>query len=113
MTDFVYKICSRAAFRAAEASGALEPSRDDARDGYIHLSSKTQLAGTLERHFRGERGLVLLRVAPERLPKGALRWEAARDGQLFPHLYGSLPVSAVVHVSDIEDAEPRKLPAEL
>lgn len=113
MTDSVYKVCSRAAFREAEASGTLEPSRDDARDGYIHLSTATQLAGTLERHFRGERGLVLLRVATERLQAGALRWEAARDGQLFPHLYGGLPVSAVVQVSEIEDAEPRKLPAGL
>lgn len=107
MTELVYKICSRAAFRDAEATGALSPSADDARDGYIHLSSEAQVAGTLERHFREQRGLVLLTVAVARLPDGALRWEASRDGQLFPHLYGTLPVSAVIEITEIEDAEPR------
>jgi len=30
-----------------------------------------------------------------------LRWEASRGGQLFPHLYGPLPMSAVVHQAPI------------
>ncbi|HEY6723976.1 MAG TPA: DUF952 domain-containing protein [Polyangiaceae bacterium] len=110
MTELVYKICSRSAFREAEATGALAPSADDARDGYVHLSSEPQVAGTLKRHFRGQRALVLLSVAVDRLPDGELRWEASRDGQLFPHLYGTLPVSAVIEVTEIDDAEPRLRP---
>lgn len=107
MIERVYKICSRAAFRAAQATGELPPSADDVRDGYIHLSSEPQVPGTLERHFGGQSALVLLSVAVDRLPKGALRWEPSRDGQLFPHLYGTLPVSAVTEVTEIEDTEPR------
>src|SRR6187549_2420790 len=106
MTDPIYKICSRAALRDAEACGELRPSADDARDGYIHLSTQAQLRGTLERHFRGQRSLVLLSVSVERLPAAALRWEPARDGKLFPHLYGALPMSAIVGTSEIDDAEP-------
>ena len=105
MTDFIYKICSRAAFREAEATGALRPSVDDVRDGYIHLSSQAQVEGTLTRHFRGQRDLVLLTVGVERLAAGTLRWEPSRDGQLFPHLYGSLPLSAVVRVLELPDDE--------
>jgi len=107
VTEIVYKICSRAAYRDAEATGALSASADDARDGYIHLSSAPQVPGTLERHFRGQHALVVLSVSVERLPNGALRWEPSRDGQLFPHLYGPLPVSAVIEITDIEDSEPR------
>jgi len=110
MTDHVYKICSRAALRDAEACGELPLLGDDARDGYIHLSTQAQLRGTLERHFRGQRSLVLLSVSVERLPRTALRWEPARDGQLFPHLYGALPMSAIVSTTEIDDAEPRQLP---
>lgn len=106
-TDIVYKICSQAAFRQAQATGELAPSEDDARDGYIHLSSEAQVPGTLERHFRGRSALVLLSVSVERLMPGALRWEASRGGELFPHLYGSLPVDAVTAVTAIEDDEPR------
>lgn len=113
MSSEVYKICSHAALREAESSGELPPSVDDVRDGYIHLSTGAQLRGTLDRHFRGQRALVLLTVAVERLPAAALRWEPARDGQLFPHLYGALPMSAVLRVSALEDDEPRTLPAGL
>ena len=105
VTDFIYKICSRAAFHDAQASGALAPSPDDVRDGFIHLSSQAQVQGTLERHFRSERDLVLLTVEVERLAAGALSWEPSRDGQRFPHLYGSLPVSAVVRVLELPDDE--------
>jgi uncharacterized protein (DUF952 family) len=31
-----------------------------------------------------------------------VRWEASRDGQLFPHIYGLLPVEAVVSVAPLE-----------
>jgi|SRR6187399_2038208 len=105
VTDFIYKICSSASFREAQASGALAPSADDLRDGYIHLSSHAQVKGTLERHFRGQRDLVLLSVSVERLAAGTLRWEASRDGQLFPHVYGSLPTSAVERVLELPDDE--------
>ena len=110
MTDFIYKICPQGAFREAESSGELEPSAHDARDGFIHLSTQAQVRGTLERHFSGQRGLVLLRVAVDRLPAAELRWEPARDGQLFPHVYGALPVSAVVEVTMLGDDAPGGLP---
>ena len=31
-----------------------------------------------------------------------VRWEPSRGGQLFPHIYGSLPVEAVVSVAALE-----------
>ena len=31
-----------------------------------------------------------------------VRWEPARDGQLFPHIYGGLPVDAVTSVAPLE-----------
>ncbi|MEK8106846.1 DUF952 domain-containing protein [Micromonospora sp. M12] len=50
---------------------------------------------TARRHFAGATGLTLLSVEEERLGD-ALRWEPSRGGLLFPHLYGPLPVTAVV-----------------
>jgi uncharacterized protein (DUF952 family) len=32
----------------------------------------------------------------------AVRWEPARGGQLFPHIYGLLPVGAVVSFATLE-----------
>ncbi len=99
--EAVFKICPRAAWLEAGEAGALSPSADDARDGYIHLSTREQVPGTLERHFRGRSDLVLLSVDIARLPRGALRWEFSRNGQPFPHLYCALEPGFVSHSSEL------------
>jgi len=97
MTDrTIYKICSEADWRAAQAAGALAMSPDDKRDGFIHLSAEDQVRGTLDKHFKDKTGLVILTVDTACLDEGALKWEVSRGGALFPHLYGDLPVEAVI-----------------
>jgi uncharacterized protein (DUF952 family) len=88
--QFVYKVAPRTAWDAACRAGSYEGSADDLRDGYIHLSSREQLAGTLAKHFRGQDDLVLIQFETRALGE-ALRWEVSRGGQLFPHLYAGLP----------------------
>jgi uncharacterized protein (DUF952 family) len=97
----VYKICPRADWVRARELGQLPPSADDARDGYIHLSSPSQLPGTLARHFAARTDLVLLALRVERLADGALRYERSRGGEPFPHLYGPLSVASVEQVFEL------------
>lgn len=97
----VYKICPLQSWLAARSSGALSPSEDDQRDGYVHLSAAHQVKGSLARHFAGRPDLVLLAVNVDVLPAGALVWEESRDGQLFPHLYGVLSVDLVSRMLDL------------
>lgn len=61
----------------------------DQMDGYIHLSTAAQLDETLNRHFAGQKDLII--AAVPLAPLGAaLRWEPSRGGDLFPHYYGTL-----------------------
>lgn len=69
----------------------------DIADGYIHLSTAEQLDGTLARHFAGQKRLIIAEVDLTRVAD-MIRWEAARDGDLFPHIYGDLPMEAVIGV---------------
>jgi uncharacterized protein (DUF952 family) len=92
MQATVYKVCTAADWADARRLGRYLGSADDLRDGFIHLSTAEQLAGTLERHFAGQDGLVLAAFDPKRLGP-ALQWEPARDGSLFPHLYSDLDPS--------------------
>lgn len=92
--DFIYKIASAEVFAAAQQSGSFTGMPIDTRDGYIHFSTARQLAETLSLHFRGQRDLVLFAVPTDGLGS-TLVWEPSRGGQLFPHVYGSFPMSAV------------------
>lgn len=88
----VYKIVPAALWREAEAAGCFAGSPVDMRDGFIHFSTAAQAPETAARHFAGLDGLVLVAVAAQGLD---LRWEVSRGGDLFPHLYGVLPLTAV------------------
>jgi uncharacterized protein (DUF952 family) len=66
----------------------------DLADGFIHFSDAQTVAETAAKHFAGQRELMLVAVSAETLGE-ALRWEKSRGGRLFPHLYSSLPLSAV------------------
>jgi len=100
----IYKICSRPLWKAAEAAKVFEGAPIDLQDGYIHFSTAAQARETAEKHFAGQDDLVLVAVEAERLGD-ALRYEPSRGGDLFPHLYGSLPLSAVLWVKPLPLAE--------
>lgn len=88
----VYKILSPEAWAQARAHGVLALAGVDQRDGFVHLSAAGQVAGTLALHFTDAADLIL--VAYDTAKLGAdLRWEASRDGALFPHFYGGLATS--------------------
>ena len=94
MTPVIYKLADRAEWEQARVAGVYEGSAVDHADGYIHMSTADQLTETARRHYAGRAGLVLAAIDAKALG-GALQWEASRGGDLFPHLYGSLPLTAV------------------
>jgi uncharacterized protein (DUF952 family) len=96
----IYKICPASAWREAERQGTYRGSADDARDGYIHFSTTAQVPGTAEKYFTGQKGLFLIAVDADALGD-SLKWEPARGGELFPHLYGALEFDAVISVTDL------------
>jgi uncharacterized protein (DUF952 family) len=91
----VYRVLRAPEWERLRATGLYQGNATDARDGFIHLSSREQVAGTIERHFGGETGLIVVEIDAGRLGE-RLRWEPSRGGVLFPHLYGLLPMEAVV-----------------
>lgn len=98
--SLVYKITPEAPWRAAEGAGVFLGAPVDLADGFIHLSTANQARETAARHFAGVPGLLLVAVDTVALGE-ALRWEPSRGGALFPHLYASLPMSAVRSVEPL------------
>ncbi len=95
LPTIVYKICEEVLWREAERAGVFRGAPVDARDGFIHFSTAAQVRETAARHFDGAGGLLLVAVSADALA-GALKWEVSRGGDLFPHLYGTLPLGAVL-----------------
>jgi uncharacterized protein (DUF952 family) len=92
MSEVAYKLVDRAEWTEALAAGAYAGSAVDRADGYIHMSTAAQLAETARRHYAGMCDLVLVEVALAPLGE-ALKWEASRGGDLFPHLFAPLPAA--------------------
>jgi uncharacterized protein (DUF952 family) len=98
--SLIFKICGEAEWRDAERQGVYRGSPVDARDGFIHFSTTEQIAETAAKHFAARADLLLIAVDAGALGEG-LRFEPSRGGALFPHLYASLPLSAVRFVEKL------------
>lgn len=91
----IFHVCRAEEWAAAERLGRYQGSSQDAADGFIHFSAAAQLRESVAKHRAGQEGLLLIAADPAALGD-ALKWEPSRGGQLFPHLYGALPLSAVL-----------------
>jgi len=100
MSEMIYHMCRKDEWETALRSGSYEGSSQDEADGFIHFSTAIQVRTSASKHRAGQSGLVLLTVDP--VPLGeSLKWEPSRGGDLFPHLYGPLPISAVISVEPL------------
>jgi len=97
-------ICGAQEWRAAQQDGELQPESLTV-NGFVHLSTPEQVHLPANRLYAGRTDLVLLRIDPARL-SSPVRWEPGvptdPDAMVFPHLYGPLPVAAVISVTSYE-----------
>ena len=79
-----------------------------AAEGFVHLSFRGQLQGTLDLHFAGVPSVYLLELAPERVAE-ELRLEPSRGGADFPHLYRALERADALAAWHLEAVAPKGL----
>jgi uncharacterized protein (DUF952 family) len=94
----IYKISPRQAWDDAGKTGIFTGAPVDIADGYIHFSAAHQVRETAAKHFHGQPDLILAAIDAGALGD-SLKWEPSRGGDLFPHLFGLLPMSAVRSVT--------------
>jgi uncharacterized protein (DUF952 family) len=81
-------------------------------EGFIHCSTLKQTADTANIFFRGQHGLALLCIDENKL-KSECKYEDPTGGgqhdpsvgNLFPHIYGPINISAVIKVVDFPTNE--------
>ena len=93
-------LCGVEEWSRARRHGGIRPPNGGAR--FIHLSTPDQVHLPANRLYRGRGDLVLLHIDPALLDS-PVRWEPGvptdPESMLFPHLYGPLPVHAVIRVT--------------
>jgi uncharacterized protein (DUF952 family) len=67
------------------------------KEGFIHCSTAAQLSGVLERYFAGKENLIILHIEESKLTS-PLKYEAATNNELFPHVFGPINKEAIVNV---------------
>jgi uncharacterized protein (DUF952 family) len=99
----IYHFCPRADWDAAGASGVYT-AESLATQGFIHFSPRHHVHVVATALARGRTDLVVLEVDEALLAEPAV-WEDGDppdpDGMQFPHVYGPVPVRAVVAVHDL------------
>ncbi len=96
----IFHITSAEAWAQAGLAGRYEGDTL-ASEGFIHCSTAGQVARVAGRWFAGRSGLLLLCIDTAHVGV-EIRYEAAPDGERFPHIYGPLEVEAVARVLDFD-----------
>ena len=72
--------------------------------GFIHAAHRRQVDGVADRYYADVTDkLVLLAIDPTRLEVPVVEEVPPGGDEAFPHIYGPLPVGAVVTVEPVRD----------
>ena len=95
----IFHITTRAEAEEARRTGTYVAAAFQ-REGFLHCSYARQLARVADAHFPGRSGLVLLVIDRARVGCEVVDENLEGGSDLFPHIYGPLPMSAVTAVVD-------------
>ena len=99
-SEYIYHVTTLKEWEAAKIKNEYTPAGYE-QDGFIHCSIEKQIPGVLERFYKGQTGLVKLKIEKEKVQRPVL-FELAIDlDELFPHIYGALNLDSVVEVITI------------
>lgn len=95
----LYHITSEDEARAAALAGVYAP-KAFVSEGFIHCSHVTQVCAVANRIFAGRADLVLFEIDRAALGCEVIEENLEGGAERFPHVYGRLPMTAVVAIFD-------------
>jgi glutathione S-transferase len=101
----LFHLASAGEWATYQESGLISPpSLDD--EGFVHCSWGRQVAGTVGRHFAGRTDLLALRLASDDVGSPLVEEDSYASGQSYPHVYGPIPVAAVLDATPLDVSRP-------
>jgi uncharacterized protein (DUF952 family) len=96
----IYHITSKKDWAKAYKNGVYLPVNYE-KDGFIHCSKKKQVLQSANKHFTGQNGLIVLKIDQAQVPSKVIEENLEGGKELFPHIYGPIPVTAVVEIIEL------------
>lgn len=100
MTEIIYHITEDEQWQDAQINGKYLP-KQFISDGFIHCSYKHQLIKVANRFFKGQNNLIILAIDSQRIASKIVTENLEGGTELFPHIYGELPLSVILNVSKL------------
>lgn len=98
----IFHIADRESWNKSFASGLyFHPSLE--LEGFIHCSTREQLAETANLYFADEQDILVLRIDPSKL-SSPLKSEVASRG-VFPHIFGPINIDCVIDTATFRKSE--------
>jgi glutathione S-transferase len=107
--ELIYHIALPQHWQFAMDTGFYTMSTRDATiadEGYMHASFESQVSGTLEKYYRDLPNVCVLVIDTRRVVEAGLRVvveQLGRATEPYPHVYGPVPVDAIVRVRTLEE----------
>lgn len=99
-SDYIYHVTTKKQWADALLLGHFD-SDTLATEGFIHCSTEPQIAGVLDRYYKGKTDLVKLKIEKSKVDRPLIFELAGSINEVFPHIHGALNLNAVVEVSEI------------
>lgn len=99
-SSYIYHITTAAAWEKAQLEGAYT-AESLVIEGFIHCSTQDQVAGVLDRYYKGQTNLVKLTIDKSKVTSPLIFELATSINEVFPHIHGPINVSAVAHAESI------------
>lgn len=72
-----------------------------ATEGFIHASRINQVAGVIERYFKGQKDLLVLHIDEHKLTSPFTYEFSSSLNEEFPHIFGKINLTAVLKVEEL------------
>jgi len=99
-SNYIYHITTAAAWEKAQLVGAYVAD-SLAIEGFIHCSTQDQVAGVLERYYKGQTNLVKLIIDKSKVTSPLIFELATSINEVFPHIHGPIDIAAIISVESI------------
>jgi uncharacterized protein (DUF952 family) len=100
----IYRITENAFWQSAQRTGEFV-SPDLGIEGFIHASERHQVLRTAARYYAGKSDLLLLEIDEAALGDKVAREDSTGRGEQFPHVYGGIPLRAVLRTAPLIETE--------